>query len=436
MTEVVLREWQRVPLARDDFGAAEHTELLALPRHAFALRERGGQLELRARAHVGRVQVGRRTITVLPKLAERPLLHLFTYAHDLGELDLADPVAYPAGALLQDLLAEQLRRLVQKIVDHGGLYRAYRRVELELAAPRGRIDAAALARRMPLLRPVLPCVAHDRSVDHPLNQLLLAGLVLAARVAATETLRVRLRGLAARLAEEVSAVPLTRSLFQAARQALHRLVDHYRPALHIIELLHAGSGLDLEAPAPVFTAMGFLFDMNRFFQALVLRLMQEGLPGCAVEAERPLRRAYRWAGPGFPGRRRPTPRPDITVMDRGRKFILDAKYRDLSVGPLPREILYQLTMYAASQGTGGAAAIVYPRHEAAALAQERLDLVDPHDAGPHATVYLRPVPLLELAASLDAGEQGAAFRRRLAQTLAFGYAEDAGARATSPPGRT
>jgi len=423
LTGIELREWQRVPLARGDLGPDEHAGLLKL-RHAFRLRERDGQLELRACAHVGRVQVGRLTLTVLPKLAAQPLLRLFTYAYDLGEVKLDAPVTYPGGGLLQDVLAEQLRRLVQQLVDRG-LHRTYRRAALDLATPRGRIDAVALARRMPLLRPTLPCVTHDRSVDHSLNQLLLAGLVLAARVVATDSLRVKLRELAARLAEEVSPAPLTRALLASARGALHRLVAHYRPALQLIELLYAGSGLDLDARPTTLTASGFLFDMNRFFQALVVRLLREGLRDCVVDDEHPLRHAYRWANPRLPGRRRPTPRPDVTVVRQNRRFLLDAKYRDLSVGPLPREILYQLTVYAASQGAGGTAAMIYPRHEATALTQERLDLLAPHDAGPHASLYLRPVPLQELAASVDSGEAGSAFRRRLARTLAFGASGDA-----------
>jgi 5-methylcytosine-specific restriction enzyme subunit McrC len=419
LTEIVLREWQRVPLPRSSFGPAEHAALGQLPGHAYRLQERGGQFEFHARAHVGRVQVGGLTITVLPKLAERPLLNLFHYAYDLGNLTLGAPTAYPGGALLQDIFAEQLRRHVQMLVDRG-LYRSYQRVALDLTAPRGRIDMAALARRTPLLRPVLPCVTHDRSVDHTLNQVLHAGLIMAARIVSYAPLRARLRELAACLADEITVVPLTRTLIAAARRSLHRLVGHYRPALQLIELLYAGAGLDLVADSSAATAAGFLFDMNRFFQALVLRLLQEGLVDCEVEHEQALRNAYRWAAPRLPGRRRPRPRPDIAVLHRGRRFLLDAKYRDLSIGPLPREILYQLTMYAASQGTGGTAAMIYPRHEAATLLEERLDLFDPIHAAPHATLYLRPVPLLELAASLDAGEPGIAFRRRLARTLALG----------------
>ena len=417
----MLREWERVRLPRSSFGAAEYAALGDLPGHAFRLRERGGQLELCARALVGRVQVGSLSITVLPKLADRSLLRLFNYAYDLDDLDFAEPTTYPGGALLQDVLAELLRRHVQRIVDRG-LHRSYQRTSLELTAPRGRIDMSALARRLPLMRPVLPCVTHDRSVDHTLNQLLRAGLVVAARLVEHEPLRARLRDLSQCLGDEITAVPLTRTLIAAARRGMHRLVHHYRPALQIVELLYAGAGLDLVASSARFTAAGFLFDMNRFFQALVLKLLRDGLDDCEVAHEQSLRGAYRWAHPCLPGRRRPRPRPDITVLRRGQRFILDAKYRDLSIGPLPREILYQLTMYAASQGPGGAAAMIYPRHEAAALSEERLDLFEPLHTSPHASLYLRPVPLLELAASLDAGEQGVTFRRRLARTLAFGTA--------------
>ena len=83
-----------------------------------------------------------------------------------------------------------------------------------------------------MVRPVLPCVTHDRSVNHTLNQMLHAGLVMAARVVSNDPLRARMRELAACLADEITVGPLTRTLIAAARRGLHRLVDHYRPALH------------------------------------------------------------------------------------------------------------------------------------------------------------------------------------------------------------
>lgn len=424
MTEVELHEWERVRLARPLFGPAEYVAFEQLPRNAFRVREVAGEVELRAQAHVGRIRLGGLTITVLPKVADRTLIRLFSYAYGLDDLHLTDPTPYPGGALLQDLLAEQLRRRAREILDRG-LHRSYRRVAFDLAAPRGRIDIAALARRSPLLQATLPCFDHPRVLDHPLHRALLAGLRLAAGLVAHAGLRAQLRELAARLGDEVAEVPLTRALLNAARRGVHRLVEHYRPALQLIELLYAGSGMEMRPSAPAIVAPGFLFNMNHFFQALVLRLLQDNLSGCEVQSERTLRGLYRWAKPRLPGRSHPRPRPDFTVIKGDERVLLDAKYRDLSSTPLPREMLYQLSVYAMSQGTGGAAAMIYPVPEPRMLLEERLDLFDRLASGPRASVYLRALPLAELAASIEAGPDGEGFRRALAQTLAFGANERA-----------
>lgn len=133
---------------------------------------------------------------------------------------------------------------------------------------------------------------------------------------------------------------------------------------------------------------------------------------------------YRWNGRSLPGRRALPPRPDYTVTEAGRTVLLDAKYRDLSRTPLPREMLYQLTVYAASRGPGGTAAIMNP---VPPISQPRSPrsashLLDPHAAGPQATVYLRPLALSELAESLAAGDTGRPGRLATARTLAFGPA--------------
>lgn len=419
MKEVVLYEWTGERIARADFDAAAHHALGRLPRTAFRLRALGDDVELHARAHVGRVQLGRLTVTVLPKVADRILLRLLAYAYGLGDIKLFEDTHYARGALLQDLLCEQLRHQVTDLLDRG-LERRYRRIALDLSSPRGRLDVATLARRMPLLRADLPCIDHTRSLDHILHRVLLAGLRLAGQIARDSELRAQLRELAARLGEDVARVPLTRAQLDAAQRGLHRLVEHYRPVLRLVELLHAGGGFEVQGHDDPIAAPGFLFDMNRFFQALVLQLLREHLPGCEVETERPLHGLYRLTGPSLPGRRAPLPRPDFTVTEAGRTALLDAKYRDLSRTPLPREMLYQLTVYAASRGPGGTAAIIYPCADQPALAEERIDLLDPHAAGPRATVYLRPLALSELAESLAVGDTGRLGRLATARTLAFG----------------
>jgi 5-methylcytosine-specific restriction enzyme subunit McrC len=100
--------------------------------------------------------------------------------------------------------------------------------------------------------------------------------------------------------------------------------------------------------------------------------------------------------------------------------ILDAKYRDLWERALPREMLYQLTIYAASHEKRSAT-IMYPT-TATAAREARIRVVDPVLGNQMALVCLRPVDmgLLEklITSSHTAGNQRE--RRAYATRLAFG----------------
>jgi 5-methylcytosine-specific restriction enzyme subunit McrC len=130
--------------------------------------------------------------------------------------------------------------------------------------------------------------------------------------------------------------------------------------------------------------------------------------------------------PGFNPRRRatPTPRPDFVVADGAQVIaILDTKYRDLWEQPLPREMLYQLAMYALSQRVGGSAAILYPAMDSQAR-EARIEIRDPMLAHSRAFVILRPINLLTIEQFIARPstrererEQGA-----YAQYMAFGEA--------------
>src|SRR5207253_11100817 len=108
---------------------------------------------------------------------------------------------------------------------------------------------------------------------------------------------------------------------------------------------------------------GFLFDMNRFFQVLIQRFLHEHLSGVAVHGEYRLKGMFRyvpWQNPL--ARREPTLRPDFAVLRGGKLLaILDAKYRDLWENSLPREMLYQLALYALGrEGGEQTSTILYP----------------------------------------------------------------------------
>ncbi len=425
MAQVHLREWSTAEpeegsalagLRLDDAGArAVAARLRATGR--LAVEELAAGLRVSSRSFVGRVQLGSLVVTIEPKLATGPLLALVRYAYGLRDIQREGTASFATtGTLLPDLLAAQLLGEVTELVSRGVPRRYVERAE-ELGTPRGRIDVAALARRgVPAA--TLPCRHHPRSADHPLLQVLRAGLGLAAEITADRELRLALRRLGARLAVEVSSIELTRTVVARVRRGLTRLESAAEASLELVELLLDGQAVTLEDATTV-RLPGFLFDMNRFFQALVGRWLREHLPGCRVIDERGLSELLAYAPDWNPqNRRAPQPRPDFAVRAPGRPIVLlDAKYRDLWAKPLPREMLYQLAMYATSGAGDPLAVILHPVADPLAL-EARIDIRDVVTGAGRGGVALRPVPLERLAHLVREGSREA--RESEAARLAFG----------------
>ena len=111
-------------------------------------------------------------------------------------------------------------------------------------------------------------------------------------------------------------------------------------------------------------------------------------------------------------------------MIRGGRIaaVLDAKYRDLWEQPLPREMLYQLALYALGhRGTDRRAAILYPTLDPAAREQV-ISIHEPMRAALQAHIILRPVNLLTLEMALreKAGRAARERQAAFAYSLAFG----------------
>jgi 5-methylcytosine-specific restriction enzyme subunit McrC len=379
-------------------------------------------LELRATSFVGRFLLGDVTVTVYPKISGAPLLNLFRYAYGLRDLELYDPIDFASSEwTFQDLLVQQLAAEVTELVKRG-IHRDYECIRSDLENPRGQIDFARYVQTAWRGQTAVPCVYYPRSENTLLNRALLAGLNFAARLITDRELITHVRRIGNMLGATVAAQLIDRPMLAEAMRAMDRRTSAYKPAFTLIQLLLDDQGVALDERDTQVRLRGFLFDMNRFFQALISRFLREHLSDVDVHDEFRLKGVFRYA-PGYNprSRREPILRPDFVIMRGGQMLgILDAKYRDLWELKLPREMLYQLALYALGRTSGERiSTILYPTADKAAR-EQLITIQEPLHGAPQASVALRPVNLLKLEKLLRLGQTAQSRRVELAQQLAFG----------------
>jgi 5-methylcytosine-specific restriction enzyme subunit McrC len=191
----------------------------------------------------------------------------------------------------------------------------------------------------------------------------------------------------------------------------------------LIRLLVEGCGIGTIAETEAAELPGFLFDMNRLYQDAIGRFLLEWLADAKVSMQFGLSDVFRYEATFNPRQKRtPTPRPDFVVWRQGRlAAIADAKYRDLWEHELPRDMLYQLTIYALSQRSCTRATILYPTNSTAAR-EARIAVNDPLTSEVRGEVCLRPIVISEFSDLVAARRTATANRRRqtYAEFLAFG----------------
>lgn len=407
---VTLTEWSEL---RADTERGHTLRGVTLNKHAQAAAQQlteAGMLEIldlrdgltiRSTSYVGAVQLGDLSIHIRPKIAFDVMLALFRYAYGLRDLRLYQPTEQSVSEYtFQDLLIQQLAAEANELLARG-LHRRYMRVDEALSLPRGKIDMGRIAQNGGVIEAALPCIHHPRLEDNLINQVLLAGLHLGARLTTQIDLRVQLRRLASQLETSVTAIRLNRDTLDRLGTRLSRLTAAYDPAFTLITLLVEGFGVSLESREQTLSLPGFLFDMNHFFEALLSRFLRENLPvPYVLEDQFKLRGMMSYVV--NPQRRQaPTPRPDYVVKCDGQVVaMLDAKYRDLWANGLPREMLYQLAIYALSQGSDGCATILYPTLGEDAK-PEVIEIRELMYGGKLAQVVLCPVNLVKLRELID-----------------------------------
>ena len=430
MLTVDLSEWQRA--TPESHAELRHLDLDLGPRDRAVLARLDQQPMVRVQelrdgvavsttSYVGSIRTGPLAVRIAPKLKGRPFSALLGYAVGLPVSLLPEHDVALTASAFQDLIVSSLASEVSRLLA-GGIYRTYLTRHHPLPSPRGRILFSHLSRG-PVTTATLPCRFDERHENVLPNRVLLAGLDLASRLAVNPEIRSRAQRLRATLADRVELVALTQDTFRALRNGSSRLTSAYEPALGLIRLLVAGSGVGFDSGAERAELPGFLLDMNRLFQDVLERFLREWLEGATVLPQYQLQDMFRY-DPGFNPRqqRSPKPRPDFVLWQRDRVVaIADAKYRDLWEQSLPPGMLYQLSVYALSHADCQTAVILYAT-TAASAREARIAISDPIRGGTRARVLLRPVCLPVLADLVRRKRTPTDDRRRheYAEQLAFG----------------
>src|SRR6266699_5990241 len=201
-TSIHLNEWTRIaatepksPLVgvflEDNVEVKSVARALSKANMLTILELREG-LSIEASSYVGRITLGNIQITIHPKISGTPLVRLLRYAYGLRDLKISAEVAYSSETqAFQELLIQQLIEEVSELVARG-LHRSYVRTDEMLTNPRGRIDLQRIAKQEGLIQATLPCTYYPRLEDCLINQVLLYGLRLAARLTDDSKLRIKL----------------------------------------------------------------------------------------------------------------------------------------------------------------------------------------------------------------------------------------------------
>lgn len=229
------------------------------------------------------------------------------------------------------------------------------RFDLLLASPacQGHSQAAQPKRRLDLRhiathprRATLRCTYDDLTVDHELNQLLAAGLRLAAAVMESRDLRLDLARSADRFFGDLERRPLSTDWLEAMLSGLDRRSSHYRTALTLIALIHHGARLGEHVEPGTMPLSSFTLNMNMVFERFLGRYLSEHCPEDVRIGMQDVRSdvfSYLENGGGW---NQPTIRPDF-VLRRFKQVVAvaDAKYKNRHENPPSSAELYQLTTY-------------------------------------------------------------------------------------------
>lgn len=291
-------------------------------------RPRGdGAYDVRASEMVGAVSMPRLRLVIEPKVSVERLFALLCFSTTPLNFRSHVPSEVHDDLLLvmQNLFAEALEQALRS-----GLIRGYEPRRERLHSLRGRLDVKALALRRFGVLPPMDCEFDEYTTDIEVNRRLLAAALLLVRDRGPSS--GRLLSLAARM-HDVSEVVYSRTSIEPL--TLDRRFAHVRAAASLADLVLRHASVELVDG--VATSLGFLVDMDRLFEDVVV----EGLRGLFPPHVRWIRQPK---GLSLDEHGHITIRPDAVAWSRGPRLVVDVKYK--ATADAKSSDLYQLVAYA------------------------------------------------------------------------------------------
>lgn len=303
----------------------------------------GGDFTLTGGAHVGVISVPDLDVYITPKIEPLAVFWMLAYADRLVRFSPTE-VAFAAEDGVLEILVRLFARRTSLLVRRG-LYRDYVERTENMPFVRGRLDLLDDVRVNRGLHHQAICRFAELTANIPHNQILRAVTALLLRV------KYRSSGIREILAWnlgqllEAEAAELSPHMFAAVYYS--RLSAHYKPVLHLAELIIRHITIRHEVGA--FRAPSFLVNMNLVYQEFLTRLIAEQalLRGLRLV---PAESIY------LDEAHRVHMRPDIVLRDgKMIRVAIDAKYKRVD----PEADIYQALAYAKALGLQRVA-LVYP----------------------------------------------------------------------------
>ncbi|MEV8273759.1 hypothetical protein [Microbacterium sp. NPDC077184] len=296
---------------------------------------------------VGTADFGDLVVRVAPKAGIHRLLELLCSTLELISWNPRD-VAWAESNDLLTTVAGTFVLHAQRALANGVL-QGYRTEEDSLTAVRGRIDLGRQISQHPGMPLPIAVTYDDYTVDVLENQLLAgAGRVLLRLPGLPARMRAQLRRLEILL---LGAIP-TRPSHDPPAVTWTRLNARYRLGVILARLILRSSALEFEGLGMT-TGSGFRVDMNRVFEDVVGKGMQDAVRGSGS-------RVVLQSSDHLDHDRRIPIRPDIVVrQDEHVVAVADVKYKRPSLVGISTSDVYQALAYATRHRVH-AATIIYP----------------------------------------------------------------------------